>query len=126
MERKVKSCSFEVKNAKEDVIKVQKLYQISFLVKNSTFWGKDPNFKELFVTIGASQIACAWWEISNFYNDVVVFNKGEICFDANTAKKYCPTKKDPDINISDIQEVKFHSFMAVDLGYKYVEINGRL
>ena len=121
-----KVAAFEVKNAltKEDAIKAAKALSNSLLVKTALF-GEDPNFGRIASTIGASQIACDDEKLVISYNDVVVFNKGEICFDANIEAKAADVlKKDKYKIICDIG-LGSESFTAYgcDLGYKYVEIN---
>ena len=121
-----KVAAFEVKNAltKEDAIKAAKALSNSLLVKTALF-GEDPNFGRIASTIGASQITCDDEKLVISYNDVVVFNKGEICFDANIEAKAADVlKKDKYKIICDIG-LGSESFTAYgcDLGYKYVEIN---
>ena len=121
-----KVAAFEVKNAltKEDAIKAAKALSNSLLVKTALF-GEDPNFGRIASTIGASQIACDDEKLVISYNDVVVFNKGEICFDANIEAKAADVlKKDKYKIICDIGlgEESFTAY-GCDLGYKYVEIN---
>ena len=121
-----KVAAFEVKNAltKEDAIKAAKALSNSLLVKTALF-GEDPNFGRIASTIGASQIACDDEKLVISYNDVVVFNKGEICFDANIEAKAADIlKKDKYKIICDIGlgEESFTAY-GCDLGYKYVEIN---
>ena len=121
-----KVAAFEVKNAltKEDAIKAAKALSNSLLVKTALF-GEDPNFGRIASTIGASQIACDDEKLVISYNDVVVFNKGEICFDVNIEAKAADVlKKDKYKIICDIG-LGSESFTAYgcDLGYKYVEIN---
>ena len=121
-----KVAAFEVKNAltKEDAIKAAKALSNSLLVKTALF-GEDPNFGRIASTIGASQITCDDEKLVISYNDVVVFNKGEICFDANIEAKAADVlKKDKYKIICDIG-LGCESFTAYgcDLGYKYVEIN---
>ena len=121
-----KVAAFEVKNAltKEDAIKAAKALSNSLLVKTALF-GEDPNFGRIASTIGASQIACDDEKLVISSNDVVVFNKGEICFDANIEAKAADVlKKDKYKIICDIGlgEESFTAY-GCDLGYKYVEIN---
>ena len=121
-----KVAAFEVRNAatKEDAIKAAKALSNSLLVKTALF-GEDPNFGRIASTIGASKIDCDDEKLVISYNDVVVFNKGEICFDAVTeAKAGEVLKKDKYKIICDIGlgEGKFTAY-GCDLGYKYVEIN---
>ncbi|PRM88018.1 bifunctional ornithine acetyltransferase/N-acetylglutamate synthase [Aliarcobacter cryaerophilus] len=121
-----KVAAFEVKNAatKEDAIKAAKALSNSLLVKTALF-GEDPNFGRIASTIGASRIACDDEKLVISYNDVVVFNKGEICFDSIIEQKAADVlKKDKYKIICDIG-LGNESFTAYgcDLGYKYVEIN---
>lgn len=121
-----KVAAFEVINAvsKEQAMIAAKALSNSLLVKTALF-GEDPNFGRIASTIGASQIDCDDEKLVISYNDVVVFNKGEICFDAATeAKAGDVLKKDSYKIICDIG-LGNGSFTAYgcDLGYKYVEIN---
>lgn len=121
-----KVAAFEVINAvsKEQAMIAAKALSNSLLVKTALF-GEDPNFGRIASTIGASQIDCDDEKLMISYNDVVVFNKGEICFDAATeAKAGDVLKKDSYKIICDIGlgDGKFTAY-GCDLGYKYVEIN---
>ena len=121
-----KVAAFEVINAatKEQAMIAAKALSNSLLVKTALF-GEDPNFGRIASTIGASQIDCDDEKLVISYNDVVVFNKGEICFDATIEAKAADVlKKDKYKIICDIGlgEGKFTAY-GCDLGYKYVEIN---
>ncbi|MCG3677294.1 bifunctional glutamate N-acetyltransferase/amino-acid acetyltransferase ArgJ [Aliarcobacter butzleri] len=121
-----KVAAFEVINAKDDKQAeiVAKALSNSLLVKTALF-GEDPNFGRIASTIGASRIDCDEEKLVISYNDVIVFNKGEICFDAATeAKAFEVLKKDKYKIICDIGlgDGKFTAY-GCDLGYKYVEIN---
>ncbi|MEV9526276.1 bifunctional glutamate N-acetyltransferase/amino-acid acetyltransferase ArgJ [Aliarcobacter butzleri] len=121
-----KVAAFEVINAKDDKQAeiAAKSLSNSLLVKTALF-GEDPNFGRIASTIGASRIDCDEEKLVISYNDVTVFNKGEICFDAATeAKAFEVLKKDKYKIICDIGlgDGKFTAY-GCDLGYKYVEIN---
>ncbi len=121
-----KVAAFEVINAisNEQAMIAAKALSNSLLVKTALF-GEDPNFGRIASTIGASRIDCDDEKLVISYNDVVVFNKGEICFDATIeAKAGEVLKKDKYKIICDIGlgEGKFTAY-GCDLGYKYVEIN---
>ena len=121
-----KVAAFEVINAvsNEQAMIAAKALSNSLLVKTALF-GEDPNFGRIASTIGASRIDCDDEKLVISYNDVVVFNKGEICFDVATeAKAGEVLKKDKYKIICDIGlgEGKFTAY-GCDLGYKYVEIN---
>ncbi|MCT7912492.1 bifunctional glutamate N-acetyltransferase/amino-acid acetyltransferase ArgJ [Arcobacter lacus] len=121
-----KVAAFEVINAKDDKQAeiAAKALSNSLLVKTALF-GEDPNFGRIASTIGASRIDCDEEKLVISYNDVIVFNKGEICFDAAIeAKAFEVLKKDKYKIICDIGlgDGKFTAY-GCDLGYKYVEIN---
>ena len=121
-----KVAAFEVINAatNEQAMIAAKALSNSLLVKTALF-GEDPNFGRIASTIGASRIDCDDEKLIISYNDVVVFNKGEICFDATTeARAFEVLKKDKYKIICDIGlgDGKFTAY-GCDLGYKYVEIN---
>ncbi len=121
-----KVAAFEVINAvsNEQAMIAAKALSNSLLVKTALF-GEDPNFGRIASTIGASRIDCDDEKLVISYNDVVVFNKGEICFDAQTEAKAADVlKKDKYKIICDIGlgDGKFTAY-GCDLGYKYVEIN---
>ena len=121
-----KVAAFEVINAATDeqAMIAAKALSNSLLVKTALF-GEDPNFGRIASTIGASKIDCDDEKLVISYNDVVVFNKGEICFNAQTeAKAFEVLKKDKYKIICDIGlgNGKFTAY-GCDLGYKYVEIN---
>ncbi|MCT7562295.1 bifunctional glutamate N-acetyltransferase/amino-acid acetyltransferase ArgJ [Aliarcobacter butzleri] len=121
-----KVAAFEIINAKDDKQAeiAAKALSNSLLVKTALF-GEDPNFGRIASTIGASRIDCDEEKLVISYNDIIVFNKGEICFDAATeAKAFEVLKKDKYKIICDIGlgDGKFTAY-GCDLGYKYVEIN---
>ena len=121
-----KVAAFEVINAatKEQAMIAAKALSNSLLVKTALF-GEDPNFGRIASTIGASRIDCDDEKLVISYNDVVVFNKGQICFDAETEEKaFEVLRKDKYKIICDIGlgDGCFTAY-GCDLGYKYVEIN---
>ena len=121
-----KVAAFEVINAatNEQAMIAAKALSNSLLVKTALF-GEDPNFGRIASTIGASRIDCDDEKLVISYNDVVVFNKGEICFDANTESQAGEVlKKDKYKIICDIGlgDGKFTAY-GCDLGYEYVKIN---
>ncbi|RXJ69169.1 bifunctional ornithine acetyltransferase/N-acetylglutamate synthase [Halarcobacter ebronensis] len=121
-----KAVAFEVNGALNDQEAeiAAKALSNSLLVKTALF-GEDPNFGRIASTIGASRVTCDENTLVISYNDVIVFNKGEICFDkAQEAKASQVLKNDKYRVICDlgIAEGKFTAY-GCDLGYKYVEIN---
>jgi len=121
-----KSVAFEVKNAlsKEDAQKAAKALSNSLLVKTALF-GEDPNFGRIASTIGASQIECDEEKLIIAYNDIIVFNKGEICFDETQEEKASKVLANASFKITCDIGLGSENFTAYgcDLGYKYVEIN---
>ncbi|WP_419765214.1 MAG: bifunctional glutamate N-acetyltransferase/amino-acid acetyltransferase ArgJ [Arcobacter sp.] len=121
-----KSVAFEVINAlsKEDAMKAAKALSNSLLVKTALF-GEDPNFGRIASTIGASRIECDENTLVISYNNVVVFNKGEIVFDEKCeedAGKVLQNKEFKIICDIGLGSEKFTAY-GCDLGYKYIEIN---
>ncbi len=121
-----KAVAFEVINAasNEEAEIAAKALSNSLLVKTALF-GEDPNFGRIASTIGASRITCDENSLVISYNDVVVFNKGKICFDeAQEIKAAKVLEKEQYKVICDIG-VGEGSFIAYgcDLGYEYVKIN---
>ncbi len=121
-----KAVAFEVINAaseKEAQIAAKALSN-SLLVKTALF-GEDPNFGRIASTIGASRITCDEETLVILYNDVIVYNKGELCFDDIQEEKASEVLKNEQFKvICDIGlgESNFTAY-GCDLGYKYVEIN---
>ena len=121
-----KAVAFEVINAvsiKEAQIAAKALSN-SLLVKTALF-GEDPNFGRIASTIGASRITCDEESLVISYNDVVVYNKGELCFDAIAEAKASEVLKNDKFKVICDIGLGQSSFTAYgcDLGYKYVEIN---
>ena len=121
-----KAVAFEVINAasEEEAEKAAKALSNSLLVKTALF-GEDPNFGRIASTIGASQITCDESSLVISYNDVVVFNKGEIVFDEAQEAKAAQVLENEQYKIICDIGVGDASFTAYgcDLGYKYIEIN---
>ncbi len=121
-----KSVAFEVINAisnKEAEIAAKALSN-SLLVKTALF-GEDPNFGRIASTIGASRITSDEEKLVISYNDIIVYNKGEFCFDKLCEEKAANVLEKNNFKvICDIGlgEGSFTSY-GCDLGYKYVEIN---
>ena len=121
-----KAVAFEIINAAsvKEAETAAKALSNSLLVKTALY-GEDPNFGRIASTIGASRITCDEEKLVISYNDVVVFNKGEICFDeAQEAKASKVLENDKYKVICDIGmgNASFTAY-GCDLGYKYVEIN---
>ena len=121
-----KAVAFEVINAisVEEAEIAAKALSNSLLVKTALF-GEDPNFGRIASTIGASRITCDEETLVISYNDVIVYNKGQLCFDEiQEAKASKVLEKDKYKVVCDIGlgDNKFTAY-GCDLGYKYIEIN---
>ncbi len=121
-----KAVAFEVIGAvsNEEAEIAAKALSNSLLVKTALY-GEDPNFGRIASTIGASRITCNENTLVISYNDVVVFNKGEIYFDeVQEAKASRVLENDKYKVICDIGlgDGKFTAY-GCDLGYEYVKIN---
>jgi len=122
-----KAVAFEVINAAsdEEAQIAAKALSNSLLVKTALF-GEDPNFGRIASTIGASRITCDESTLVISYNDVIVFNKGEICFDEAQEVKASQVLKNNKYKVICDIGVGVGKFTAYgcDLGYEYVKING--
>eukprot|EP01029_Cantina_marsupialis_P001967 TRINITY_DN11796_c0_g1_i3.p1 TRINITY_DN11796_c0_g1~~TRINITY_DN11796_c0_g1_i3.p1 ORF type:complete len:394 (+),score=83.69 TRINITY_DN11796_c0_g1_i3:1390-2571(+) len=121
-----KAVAFEVINAAndEEAETAAKALSNSLLVKTALY-GEDPNFGRIASTIGASRVTCDELKLVISYNDVVVFNKGEICFDAAQEAKAAEVLKNDKYKVIcdlGVGEGKFTAY-GCDLGYEYVKIN---
>ncbi|XOB61291.1 bifunctional glutamate N-acetyltransferase/amino-acid acetyltransferase ArgJ [Campylobacterota bacterium DY0563] len=121
-----KAVAFEVINAAndEEAETAAKALSNSLLVKTALY-GEDPNFGRIASTIGASRVTCDDTKLVISYNDVVVFNKGEFCFDAAREEKAGEVLKNDKYKVIcdlGVGEGKFTAY-GCDLGYKYIEIN---
>ena len=121
-----KAVGFEVINAasNEEAEIAAKALSNSLLVKTALF-GEDPNFGRIASTIGASRVTCDEETLVISYNNVVVFNKGEICFDELQEAKAAKVLEQNQYKVIcdlGIGEGKFTAY-GCDLGYEYVKIN---
>ncbi len=121
-----KAVAFEVIGASndEEAEIAAKALSNSLLVKTALF-GEDPNFGRIASTIGASRITCDENTLVISYNEVVVFNKGEILFDEIIEQKASKVLENESFKIKcDIGQGsgKFTAY-GCDLGNEYVKIN---
>ncbi len=121
-----KAVAFEVRGAKDDkeAELAAKALSNSLLVKTALF-GEDPNFGRIASTIGASRIVCDEEKLVISYNDVIVYNKGEIVFTCEVEEKAAKVLQNDKFKIIcdlGIGEGKFTAY-GCDLGYEYVKIN---
>ncbi len=121
-----KAVAFEVNNAAsiEEAEIAAKALSNSLLVKTALF-GEDPNFGRIASTIGASRVTCDENTLVISYNDVIVYNKGELCFTPDTEEKAGKVLENKGFKIICDLGVGTSSFTAwgCDLGYEYVKIN---
>ncbi|GKT32038.1 Arginine biosynthesis bifunctional protein ArgJ, partial [Aduncisulcus paluster] len=121
-----KAVAFEVKNAatKEEAQKAAKALSNSLLVKTALF-GEDPNFGRIASTIGASGVTSDENTLVIYYNDVIVYNKGEFCFTPEIEEEAGKVLQNRSFRIVCDLGVGTSSFTAwgCDLGYEYVKIN---
>ena len=96
----------------------------SLLMKTALF-GEDPNWGRVASTIGASGVLCGEEYLTIAFDDVCVYRKGEILFDAETEVKAAAVMKKPEFTIHCDLGLQDGSFTAYgcDLGHEYVKIN---
>lgn len=121
-----KLVGFEVSGAKSDSeAKVAaKALTNSLLVKTALF-GEDPNWGRIAATIGASGVECYEERLTVAFEDVVVYNKGEILFDKEREERAHQVMKKSQFTIRCDLGVADGYFKAYgcDLGYEYIKIN---
>ena len=121
-----KLVAFEVRGAKNDEeAKVcAKALSNSLLVKTALF-GEDPNWGRIASTIGASGVECDEKTLTISFGDIVVYDKGNIFFDAATEEKAHKLMQQSEFTIHcdlGVGDGKFTAY-GCDLGYEYVKIN---
>ena len=96
----------------------------SLLVKTAIF-GEDPNWGRIASTIGASGVECDEEKLKIAFENVVVYDKGQIIFDEETEKKAHEVMKKREFKIYVDIGVGKGAFTAYgcDLSYDYVKIN---
>ena len=121
-----KLVTYEVSGAKDDkeAERVAKALSDSLLVKTALY-GEDPNWGRIASTVGASGVECSEESLSISFNELCVYKRGDLLFDAKMeAAASLIMQKDSftiycDLGIAD---GKFTSF-GCDLGHEYVKIN---
>ncbi len=96
----------------------------SLLVKTALF-GEDPNWGRIASTIGASGIECDEKSLSISFNDLCVYEKGTLHFDADMEAEAAKVMKSSEFTIScdiGIAKGEFTAY-GCDLGHEYVKIN---
>jgi glutamate N-acetyltransferase/amino-acid N-acetyltransferase len=96
----------------------------SLLMKTAIF-GEDPNWGRVASTIGASGVACDEATLTVHFDEVCVYEKGTILFNAEIEKKAAAVMKRERFTIScdlGMGEGAFEAY-GCDLGHEYVKIN---
>jgi glutamate N-acetyltransferase/amino-acid N-acetyltransferase len=96
----------------------------SLLVKTALF-GEDPNWGRIASTIGASGVEAYEEKLKISFDNLCVYDKGELYFDAEMEKRCATVMQHQKFTISCDLGVGDGNFKAYgcDLGHKYVEIN---
>lgn len=96
----------------------------SLLVKTALF-GEDPNWGRIASTIGASGVEAYEDKLKISFDNLCVYDRGELYFDAEMEKRCATVMQHQKFTISCDLGVGNGSFKAYgcDLGHKYVEIN---
>ncbi len=96
----------------------------SLLMKTALF-GEDPNWGRVASTIGASGVMCDELSLRISFNDVCVYDRGEILFDAVMEERASKVMQLKEFTIAcdlGMGEGRFRAY-GCDLGYEYVKIN---
>lgn len=121
-----KLVTYNVSGAKDDAEAetVAKALSNSLLVKTALY-GEDPNWGRIASTVGASGAEADEATLSISFNDLCVYDKGTLLFDAKMEEKASEVMQLASFSIScdlGLGEGKFTSY-GCDLGYEYVKIN---
>jgi glutamate N-acetyltransferase / amino-acid N-acetyltransferase len=121
-----KLVTYNVTGAKDDkeAEKVAKALSDSLLVKTALY-GEDPNWGRIASTVGASGVECSEETLSISFNELCVYDKGKLLFDAEMEEKAAAVMRLDRFTIScdlGVSDGKFTSY-GCDLGYEYVKIN---
>ena len=121
-----KLVTYKVCGAKDDreAEVVAKALSDSLLVKTALY-GEDPNWGRIASTVGASGAECSEETLQVSFEDVCVYDRGEIYFDSQMEEKASLIMQRNEFTIScdlGVGEGAFTSF-GCDLGHEYVKIN---
>ncbi|MBU0719721.1 bifunctional glutamate N-acetyltransferase/amino-acid acetyltransferase ArgJ [bacterium] len=121
-----KLVTYNVTGAKDDTQAqvVAKALSDSLLVKTALF-GEDPNWGRIASTVGASGVEAYEEKLSISFNELCVYNQGDLLFNAEMEIEAAEIMKLPSFSINcdlGIAEGSFTSY-GCDLGYEYVKIN---
>lgn len=121
-----KLVTYKVTGAKDDreAEIAAKALSDSLLVKTALF-GEDPNWGRIASTIGASGVEAYEEKLKISFDNLCVYDRGEILFDAEMEKKCAVVMQHQKFTISCDLGVGEGSFKAYgcDLGHEYVKIN---
>ena len=121
-----KLVTYKVTGAKDDreAEIVAKALSNSLLVKTALY-GQDPNWGRIASTVGASGAEAYEEKLTISFNDLCVYKKGELFFDAKMEQKASEVMKLESFTIScdlGIAKGSFEAF-GCDLGNEYIKIN---
>lgn len=121
-----KLVTYEVSGAKDDTEaqRVAKALSDSLLVKTALY-GEDPNWGRIASTVGASGVECSEESLSISFNELCVYKRGDLLFDAKMEEAASLIMQKDSFTIYcdlGIANGKFTSF-GCDLGHEYVKIN---
>jgi len=121
-----KLVTYEITGAKDDAEaeKVAKALSDSLLVKTALY-GEDPNWGRIASTVGASGVECSEETLKISFNDLCVYDSGELYFDEKMEEKASKVMQLDSFTIAcdlGIADGAFNAY-GCDLGYEYVKIN---
>ncbi len=121
-----KLVTYKVSGAKNDAEAevVAKALSNSLLVKTALY-GEDPNWGRIASTVGASGVEAKEETLTISFDDICVYEKGKLYFNAELEPKAAAIMKKEEFTIScdlGLGSGKFTAF-GCDLGYEYVKIN---
>lgn len=121
-----KLVTYKVTGAKDDAEAeiAAKALSDSLLVKTALF-GEDPNWGRIASTVGASGVEAYEEKLKISFDNLCVYDRGEILFDADMEKKCAVVMQHKKFTISCDLGIGEGSFKAYgcDLGHEYVKIN---
>ena len=121
-----KVVTYNITGAKsdEEAEKVAKALSDSLLVKTALY-GEDPNWGRIASTVGASGVKCKEETLKISFNDLCVYDRGEIYFDKEMEIDAAAIMKLSSFTINCDLGIGHGEFTAYgcDLGYEYVKIN---
>ncbi|DAB29096.1 MAG TPA: bifunctional ornithine acetyltransferase/N-acetylglutamate synthase [Sulfurimonas sp. UBA12504] len=121
-----KLVTYKVSGAKDnkEAEVVAKALSNSLLVKTALF-GEDPNWGRIASTVGASGVEAYEETLSIYFNDLCVYERGNLLFNAAMEDKAAAVMKLPRFTISCDLGIAFGAFESYgcDLGYEYVKVN---